>query len=85
MKAICEQHEDKPNWAAYNAGTHAAGKAHKRILELFEDEKCLRYLKVLQGRATRGDSAPEVCQSGLTGFYSIAAVCQGNLRAVEAK
>ena len=60
MKAICEQHEDKPKWAGYNAGTHPAGKAHKRILKLFDDEKCLRYLKVLQGRAARGDSAPEV-------------------------
>ena len=60
MEAICKQHEDKPNWGKYWSGKNPAGRAHQRILKLFEDEKCLRYLKVLQGRAARGDSTPEV-------------------------
>ena len=60
LKAICKQHEDQPTWATFDSGSHAASKAHKRILKLFEDEKCVRYLKVLQECAARGDTTPDV-------------------------
>ena len=60
MRAICEQHEDKPKWKGFYAGSHPAGRAHLRIMDIFEDEKCKEYLRVLQGRAARDDSAPGV-------------------------
>ena len=60
MKAICAQHEDQPKWNRYYPGSHPAGDAHKRIMNLFENEKCKKYLEVLQGRAGRGDSAPGI-------------------------
>ena len=39
MRAICEQHEDKPKWKGFYAGSHPAGQAHRRIMQFFEDEK----------------------------------------------
>ena len=57
MKSICEQHEDSPRWSNYWKEKNPAGRAHRRIMNLFESDKCKEYLQSLQERAARDEVA----------------------------
>ena len=59
LQAICAQHDGLP-YASYvhKRSSHPVGNAHRRIIELFYQNREVIYIKFLQDQAARGRGGP---------------------------
>ena len=69
LQAICAQHEDLPNASSVRKkSSHPVGNAHRRIMELFNQNREVIYIKFLQDQAARGSRWTPYCECWGSGF-----------------
>jgi hypothetical protein len=69
IKSICSQHEDGPNAekvikSMKGKQSHPVGQAHRRVMELFEQNESVTHIKFLQDQAARGLGGPHTVCNG---------------------